>query len=579
MQCALAAEKLYRDPVTNKDISDATGLSLPDLCNTLPLASKNSFLGIYNDPMFVAHLFHKYLHWCPDIALTDPNPELVHRIKTYVKERISAGTGLTPQLVATLRSLLPAKYSFGFDRIPAGVQLPADHHVHPNAQSGWYFIVGNVFSKSGAKFGVEVIFWYSPLFPRNFLHAHGIPEGAFFTQSMSLAVVDSAGNRFAHNKVALLTGAMALTAHSDANATEVFFSVGRSFMQSEDASLSVLSINSQDVDAASGLAINVAFTLQSTKPLFMQGSGKSGCVPCIDGLGTLYYSYPRYTISDFSLAVDFPDGGPLRLATTDIDQTRSFFWLDHQWTYGFFGKSYVSSVITRAIGNIVKPVGFAGWFWFAGHLADGRDFTMTVAMADALLELPKGPMKFGGNATAGAKFIGADGVAGKQIKGCAVTVGDWFSWPIPGLSAMTAFLARSFTLTLSDEVFLLRVDYDAPVSVTRTGGIYREGPATIYSGDGQTMLGSAFVEMANIVVTEQDSRNIPLGILGGSLQLDGDAVRNLSSRPVPCGLVVKSVVLLVAIFLLTLLFLWIVYTTIKLLYYKLNDIGKHKTSP
>lgn len=94
-------------------------------------------------------------------------------------------------------------------------------------------------------------------------------------------------------------------------------------------------------------------------------------MPCVDGMGTLYYSIPNIILKP---------GSKITIGNKKITLKKGTFWFDHQW--GFLSGNPKSSVL-QAANNISKPAP-AGWDWYMAQFSGNRQITMFAAHSKAL---------------------------------------------------------------------------------------------------------------------------------------------------------------------------------------------------
>jgi hypothetical protein len=117
-----------------------------------------------------------------------------------------------------------------------------------------------------------------------------------------------------------------------------------------------------DNGAAQGLRLGIDLTFSKGKETLFQGEG--GCMPAIDGIGSLYYSIPNMQLD--------PAASTLMLDGATVTLERGTFWFDHQW--GFLGGAPRSRVL-RAAKNTADPPP-SGWDWFMAQFDGDRQLTV-----------------------------------------------------------------------------------------------------------------------------------------------------------------------------------------------------------
>ena len=567
---AASISSIYRDPQYLQDLLNSLGLTgstISKYCDSMQsVGGQFMLLNANNDPLHLAHLYRDFLVETPTVFLVDNKPELVQAILDYVENLILTGEGLTPQRASILNGILPAQYSQGYDRINHKLEFPRDHHIKTNVSAGWYFLVGNVLSvKDKQKMGLELIFWYYPIFPRDFLKSRSLPDDAFLLQSVTVAltVIQGSSKSFFSNATGLVMTNSGAAKHSLPEGKKVFFSVGNSSLLSDSNDLSNLTVVARDVDTQTGAPLLMYLKLKAVKPLFYQGNGK-GCTPCTAGLGTLYYSYPRYKIEDIQLQY-----GTLSAPMTakDFDLPNSSFWLDHQWVYGFFAAAFPENVMVRALSNFYNS-SFSGWYWFMGHLYDGRDFTFSRYCDSHMDSLPAGDVVMTDKTE--AKVISPVGVASKIFTDNKIVAKSWISVQLGSVGGsnviVTAFVPTECVLTIDGEEFSMKADYPAPITKNRQGAYVREGSVTIHNSAG-TVIGHGFMEMTGWFISQKDEDSSIYTLLGGALLDNRRHIADLSRRNPNWGLKLQSILFLIliaiVIFLIfVLLPLYIIYVLV-----------------
>ena len=113
-------------------------------------------------------------------------------------------------------------------------------------------------------------------------------------------------------------------------------------------------------------------TFASGKETLLQGDG--GCMPSVDGMGSLYYSIPAIRLD--------PAVSTLRLDGRSIALERGTFWFDHQW--GAIN-GVPASPVMRAANNSSEPEP-GGWDWFMAQFDGDRQLTVFAPHANARME-------------------------------------------------------------------------------------------------------------------------------------------------------------------------------------------------
>ena len=537
---------IYKN-ITKTDVEHLLDTNnLQKYCYTLLESNKTKLLDSSNDNMTIARLFETYLYSVPNVFLVKRNNELLDKIKKYVKESIQSEIGLTPiQATVLMYNLLPPKYTQWNQDVPTQIIFPDDHHMHKE-QYGWYFIVGNINTNTHKKYAVVLILWYFPIFPKKFLQDQNYSVNDFTCQFITYTLTDIHNQNFYKNNSGIVMYNTGLLHHSMpqySTTNPIIYSSGKNIMKSQSENLNKLYIHFEDISTNNEL-LTFDCTLDAIKPYFLQG--KDGCLPCIDRVGSLYYSYPRYQIE----YINIKSNNVQMVQTSDIDPSSSLFWLDHQWTYQLFSESFVNNIFLRAYLNIKKTPSFNGWFWFLGHLQDGRDFT-AVVMSKRLSKLPTHHETY---ENMGYTIINKDGST-EPFKMGTMVAKHWKS--IHWNDDLELWVPTEWDLHFDDERFTLKSLYDSPIFENRTGDFVREGPVSIYKH--KKIVGEGFSEMAGVFTNIRSYYYNKLKILGGSILEDKESIINiLIEKPNDQIVISYSFFILFFLFIIfIILFIWI----------------------
>ncbi len=250
---------------------------------------------------------------------------------------ILGGLLLLPTRPPTTDGFVPVAWTLGGDAAgyaqamePQSLEFPRDHGPHPDFRNEWWYLTGNLATPQGRRFGYQLTLF------RNALSPKPTPkDSAWRTRQVYMghfAVTDMAGGRhFSFERYARAALGLA-----GARATPFRVWLEDWSLDGGDA-LFPLRLRA----AAEGVALEL--TLETTKPLILQGeqglSRRSG----ESGHGSYYYSFTR-----------LPSQGQLRLNGYEF-QVAGSSWLDREWS-------------SQALGPEQT-----GWDWFALQLDDGRD--------------------------------------------------------------------------------------------------------------------------------------------------------------------------------------------------------------
>ncbi len=221
----------------------------------------------------------------------------------------------------------------GFERAlaPREFVFPRDHGPHPEFKVEWWYLVGNLESEDGRRFGYQLTFFRQAAGPEATERASAWSTRQLFMAHFALTDVD--GGEF-HSWERFSRGAAGL-----AGAELEPFRVWVDDWQIASQGPGFLPLRLQARDDG----INLKLTLDSDKPLVLQGEdglSRKGATP---GNASYYYSYTRLLAE-----------GTVRLGAEEW-RVRGSGWLDREWSTGGVEKDQV------------------GWDWFALQLEDGRD--------------------------------------------------------------------------------------------------------------------------------------------------------------------------------------------------------------
>ena len=315
---------------------------------------------------------------------------------------------------------------------PVDFVFPQDHGPHPKFRSEWWYLTGVLASTAGRRFGVQFTLFRQALRP----DAGAEPAGGWRTGQAYLghfAIADVAARRHWHaERLArghpALAGVVAapFTAHIDgwrlASAGSGFWPLRLQARTAGDADAPPLAADLQ---------------LRATRPIVRQGErGLSRKGP---GGASYYYSVPRIDATG-TVAVDGAR-----------HQVAGAAWLDREWTTGVLERQY------------------AGWDWFALHLADGRDLMVCQLRRE---DGARSGYDFGALTDA----AGTTRILGQEDFRLTPTR-HWRGWPVawrltlhgrePGTAAETLLIRAAFP----DQVMALSVVYwEGVVDVAAASG-------------------------------------------------------------------------------------------------------------
>ncbi|MDP3972117.1 MAG: lipocalin-like domain-containing protein, partial [Candidatus Nanopelagicales bacterium] len=398
-------------------------------------------------------------------------------------------------------NLLGPASTVGYDMIPARADLefPRDHLPKLRSQVGWHFFVGSCWDVDGQEYGVELMFFQTALFPPAFAAGLGLSDDENQIVELQLAISEAGGRHFQAEPVTL-SGTSGLVSYT---ADPFVYRLGRNTIQCHDADgFFPVTVKAWGVDRGvdPGLELGLDITFTTGKETLLQGA--DGCMPSVDGIGSLYYSIPNLQL-DPSCSTLLLNGKTIKLASGAC-------WFDHQW--GYLTGAPRSSVMRAATySSDPKP---SGWDWFMAQLIDDRQITV-FATHDKPYEQfyeqtgpnPPGTMKVPVSGT----FMAAD--KSTQIVRGTLEIADWIKAdhsPNPARYLVTnTWYPNSWQFTFDESVpaDIREFSMTPIVEVAQSGYFangaqYAEGAVVVRASDG-TDLGRGFAESVSCADTRR----------------------------------------------------------------------------
>lgn len=352
----------HLDTNTKQNIADALWENkfdekiLPQKVSLALSSSKNSSSEI------AARLRH-YLYW----LLKNPqshNPNYKKRYKTLLKYCNDVNA---QQAYVIASKFLGLNSGQGYEQMPKSstISFPKDHAPQLRSKVGWHFFVGSCWDEKGQEYGVELMFFRVALLPPNMAAELEVSDIENQIVEMQLGI-SNVGDRHHQAQPVVLAGTTGLV---DLQVDPFRYTLGNNEMKSKQKNkLFPMTLKAQGVDRGEPkdfeLGVNLEFT--SAKDPLMQGD--NGCMPCIDGMGTLYYSIPNLVLKP---------GSTLTYGGKQIKLKKGTFWFDHQW--GFLASNPHSAVLRAA--NSLTKANPAGWDWYMAQFKGNRQLTMFAAHA------------------------------------------------------------------------------------------------------------------------------------------------------------------------------------------------------
>lgn len=270
---------------------------------------------------------------------------------------------LTPQQAYVIgMKFLGSNSVQGYEPMPesADLQFPRDHAPKLRSQVGWHFFVGSAWDESGQEWGIELMFFRVALLPPELARQHGLSDIENQVVEIQLGI-SKAGERHHQADPIIVAGTTGLV---EVKTDPLRYSVGKNTIESKKSgAFFPIGLQAQGVDRGDSEPFELGVDLEfvNGKETLLQGDG--GCMPCIAGMGTLYYSIPN---------IELKPGSTINYGDKTIRLQKGTFWFDHQW--GFLGGNPDSTVL-RAANSISAPAP-AGWDWYMAQFSDDRQLTM-----------------------------------------------------------------------------------------------------------------------------------------------------------------------------------------------------------
>lgn len=222
----------------------------------------------------------------------------------------------------------------GFARVtaPRPFVFPRDHGPHPEYKTEWWYFTGNLRNDAGRRFGYQLTIFRIGLVPPGVIaqRASHWATGEIYMGHFAITDVKAksfrAGERLARSALGL--------AGAQVQPVAVWIENWR--VTGED-DLFPLRISAQDGDSA------IDFTLETRKPVVLQGDRGMSVKSATPGNASHYYSYTRLTTQ-----------GTLRI-DGESHRVEGESWMDREWSTSALEQNQ------------------AGWDWFSLQLDDGTE--------------------------------------------------------------------------------------------------------------------------------------------------------------------------------------------------------------
>lgn len=458
--------------------------------------------------------------------------------KTY-ERLLNFCDALTPQQAYVWQtSLLGPPATVGYDQVPAvaDLQFPRDHLPKVRSQVGWHFFVGSCWDADGNEYGAELMFFQTALFPPDFAAGLGLTDDENQIVELQLAISEKGGRHYQAEPV-VLAGTSGLVR---VEREPFVYHLGRNEIRCHSTEgLFPVTIKGWGVDRGSepGVELGLDITFTSGKETLLQG--ENGCMPSIDGTGSLYYSIPNLVLD--------PSCSTLTLDGRTVELTSGTFWFDHQW--GQLSGAGRSSVMRAAkYSTDPEPV---GWDWFMAQLSGDRQVTVFSPHRNAMSAFyeqtgPTPPPTM--TVPVKGTYMGAD--RSTSLVHGTLEIADWVRAdhsPNPTRYFVTnTWYPNSWSFTLDETVpedireFLMTPIVDqAQSGFFANGAQYAEGAVVITAPDG-TDIGRGFAES----VSYADTRDTTFAL--GGLPHTPEHIESMSMKRTPKALALLNMAYVLA---------------------------------
>ncbi len=249
-------------------------------------------------------------------------------------------------------------------------------------------------------------------------------------------------------------------------------------------------------------ALNFKASLKNQSSAVYNGPG--GCVPCIGGVGTIYWSYP---LLDSVATFQLPE---LKKETRFTDGVG---WFDHQYLQG----DYVPNGWIRLLKSFTKPKTLR-WLWLNLQFEKTKTQWMISKVLDAPLTRGDKVNKFeilNLYDEKGAHFA----LTEKEIQ-CAIEVIE--TEPVTSeISQQTLFFPTKLRISLTSatsketSVYIMKRDFGAGSAYLPSGNLNIESCGSIWNETESVRLGNCFFEFNNWF-DDKDLNETPLKLMGYS---------------------------------------------------------------
>ncbi len=237
-------------------------------------------------------------------------------------------------------------------------EWPQIDHPQWDYQVGWHFFVGNFTDIDNYHYSVQLMFWQYALLPPEMAYKLGLTDIENQVLEMHLAISDPQKDTHYRANTVIVAGTTGLISFK---AKPYEYSLGKNVIRSLDPDGNLFPVELKakgwDMGKTEYVEIGMNIFLHNPTGYFMEGD--EGNAPCVDGIGTYYYSAANLKLIDNQESMININGKTIKLVEGNM-------WYDHQWGTGFMPSGAPRHAVMRAAENIGNPAP-GGWDWFMMH--------------------------------------------------------------------------------------------------------------------------------------------------------------------------------------------------------------------
>ncbi|MCK5155472.1 MAG: hypothetical protein KAQ69_03495 [Spirochaetales bacterium] len=237
-------------------------------------------------------------------------------------------------------------------------EWPQIDHPQWEYQVGWHFFVGNFTDEDNNHYSVQLMYWQYSLLPPDMAHELGLSDIENQILEMHLAISDPQTDTHYRANTVIVAGTTGLIGFK---AKPYEYTMGKNVIRSLDPDGNLFPVEliakGWDMGKPGNPDIEINIFLYNPTGYFMEGD--EGKAPCVDGIGTYYYSAANLKLIDTRESMIMIKGEKIKLIDGNM-------WYDHQWGTGFMPSGAPQHAVMRAVENITEPPP-GGWDWFMMH--------------------------------------------------------------------------------------------------------------------------------------------------------------------------------------------------------------------